>query len=240
MPRSPRFRYLVYLFDADGPLINSVDAAFGTTNRVLESFDLEPLDIETWRQRNKSPRNLYTSSGVPKDGLAEAVNRYQLFFNELKSTTTSPLEVETTLRALSKRHVGIVTDMPRKDWEGYMLKFPSIGNHVQTVVTRDDCEERKPSPVPVLDAMRKMGFAKRKITDHEVRGIMVGDTANDIIAGRNAGLDTAALVYPGSYNNMERLRASEPTYLIPVLHAVTNMSELKNYQVNDSLFARKP
>ncbi|MBI1972335.1 MAG: HAD hydrolase-like protein, partial [Candidatus Aenigmarchaeota archaeon] len=133
MPRHPRLNYLVYLFDADGPLINSVEAAFGTTNRVLESMDLPPLGMDTWRQKTRSPRNLYRDAGVPADMVDEAIARYPIFFEELKHTATSLLEVEETLHALSDKRVGVVTDMPRSEWEGYESRFPFLRDYPSTV-----------------------------------------------------------------------------------------------------------
>ncbi|MBI1972064.1 MAG: HAD-IA family hydrolase, partial [Candidatus Aenigmarchaeota archaeon] len=146
--------------------------------------------------------------------------------------------VEETLHALSDKRVGVVTDMPRSEWEGYESRFPFLRDYPSTVVTRDDCEERKPLPNPLLLAMKKMGLVRKKIRAHEIRGVMIGDTPNDIIAGRNAGLDTAALFYSGSYSNEQRLRDSQPTYLIPSLRAVADPRELRRHQINDSLFQR--
>ncbi len=229
---SKTLKYLVYLFDGDGPLIDSADAALAATNRVLDSFELETMDLETWRAVQKPPWDkFYANRGVPKDQVGEALRRYSSFFNELRSRTTSPAEVRETLHRLQRRRVAVITDMSRKSWEEYCRRFDFDG--IEVVVTRDDCKERKPSSNPLILAMENLGISKKKIRAREVRGIMVGDSSADIIAGKNAGLDTAAIVYSGSYNNRERLLKQKPTYLIPRIGIIADRDALQTYRISD-------
>ncbi|MFH0889805.1 MAG: HAD hydrolase-like protein [Candidatus Aenigmatarchaeota archaeon] len=229
-------RYSVYLFDADGPLINSVDAALATTNRVLESFDLEQLNLETWRATPKSPwKRFYTDHGVPKKEVDEALRRYVAFFGEVTHTAAKPEEVEETLMFLRSRNIGVVTDMHRIDWDNYCNRFGFDKYiHTEAVITCDDCDERKPSPKPLYLAMERLGVSKKKIREHKVRGIMIGDSPVDIIAGRAAGLDTAAVYYHGSYNNEERLLAQKPTYMIERISIIADRQAFRTKRVREN------
>ena len=234
MPLPPR--YSVYLFDVDGPLVNSVEPALGATRMVLDHFELPSLDIDEWRQLNKPPyEQFWKNLGVPKEDVKTALSLYSTFFNELRHTTTQPLEVLYTLKALRSKHIGVVTDGSRRSWEKNVEMF-GLDEYVSVAITRDDCPERKPLPNPLLLAMERLGLPKKRIREHRVRGLMIGDTAADITAGRNAGLDTAAIIYVGSYNNKERLEVKEPTFLIPRLDIITRRNELKNYQINPSRY----
>ena len=235
-------RYSLYLLDADGPLIYSVEAVWGATNRVLEHYDIAALNLETWRQVNKAPHGrMYEHLGVPTKNISEALRLFQNFAQELTHTTTS-IEVEETLKLLGKRKLAVVTDMPKADWESYSTRF-GFGDYISVAITRDDCPERKPSSLPLFQAMEELGIQQKVIRDHKrsprIKGLAIGDTTADITAGRNAGLDTAALFYKGSYNNEEKLSKKEPTYLIPNLDVIIDRRELKNYQINPSIFEKR-
>ncbi|MBI2085384.1 MAG: HAD hydrolase-like protein [Candidatus Aenigmarchaeota archaeon] len=231
-------RPLVYLFDGDGPLLNSAEPALAALNQVLESFDLKPLDIDTWRERqNPNLKRFYESLGVPANDVNEAINRYRAYFDGMKFMVTEPAEVTSALKLLRSRRIGVVTSMSRKSWEGYSRRF-GFDDFIGVAVTRDDCDEQKPSPVPLYVAMEKLGIQKKKVRAHEVRGIMVGDSVTDIVAGHAAGLETAAIVYEGSYSNRERLLAKQPTYLIPHIGVVANRMALRgsrqHYEKNNT------
>lgn len=234
MPLPPR--YPVYLFDVDGPLVNSVDTALGATRMVLDHFELPPLDIDKWRQLNKPPyEQFWKNAGVPDKRVKEALTLYSTFFNEIRYTTTQPEEVQETLRSLRRKLLGVVTDGSRRSWERNDELF-GLGKYIKVAVTRDDCAERKPLPNPLLLAMERLDVPKKRIREHKVRGLMVGDTIADITAGRNAGLDTAAIFYAGSYNNRDKLADKEPTFLIPRLDVIVSRVELKRYQINPSRY----
>ncbi|MBI4177366.1 MAG: HAD family hydrolase [Candidatus Aenigmarchaeota archaeon] len=223
-------RYVVYLFDGDGPLLNSAEPALAAMNQVLESFDLPPMGVDMWRERQTSDlRGFYASLGIPLDAVGEAINRYRAFFGGMKYMVTEPTEALNALHGLRSRRVGVVTSMSRKSWDEYSKRF-GYDEFIGVSVTRDDCDDAKPSPRPLYLAMEVLGIPRRKIRDHKVRGIMVGDSVVDVRAGRAAGLDTAAIVYEGSYNNRERLLASEPTYIIPHIGIIADRRALSNFQ----------
>ncbi len=221
--------YIVYLFDADGPLLNSAEPAFAAVNRVLESFDLPTVEIETWRAKQTSDiKRFYQHIGVPENQVDEAIERYRIYFREMAYRVTEPEEVAETLKMLKSRRTGVVTSMSRKSWENYADRF-HFDSLFRAVVTRDDCEEQKPSPKPLYLAMEMLGIPRKKIREHRVRGIMIGDSVQDIVAGRAAGLDTAAVVYEGSYNNRSRLAEIRPTYMIPSIGIVTDRRALSSF-----------
>jgi len=240
MPLTPSYSLL--LLDADGPLIYSLEASWGATNRVLESFNLDPMSLDEWRQKLRSPYDrFYLNAGVPQDRLGEALRLFEKFAVELRHTTRR-VEVEETLKRLGRGRLAVVTDMSRNSWERYSEEY-GFGEYIGVAVTKDDCDERKPSSKPLFKAAEKMGISKKKIRSHKrhpsIRGLMIGDTVTDVTAGRNAGFDTAAIFYEGSYNTRERLEASEPTYLIPRLDVVTDPFELRSYQINPNIIERR-
>ncbi len=238
----PLTSHKFFFVDADGPLIHSVETVWGATNRVLEHFGLQSMDLETWREKLRPPyEKFYADEGVPQKDVREALDLFQEFAHELKHTTRR-VEVEDTLRRLGYGRVAVVTDMSQASWERYAKRY-GFDRYISVAVTRDSCDDRKPSPNPIFFAMEQLGISRKRIRAHQrspyIKGLMVGDTAADVIAGRNAGMDTAALYNDGSYNNRERLQASDPTYLIPSIDVITDPWELRQYQRKHSLFERK-
>lgn len=76
---------------------------------------------------------------------------------------------------------------------------------VDVVVGLDGCGERKPSPTPVLTALRALGVPPWE-------AVMVGDTATDLQAGRAAGcrLSVGVLTGLGTADELSPRRPPPP------------------------------
>jgi len=93
----------------------------------------------------------------------------------------------STLERLARRlKIGVVTGRPRGDAERF-LREKGIGDLVSVVVCMGETEA-KPSPEPVRLAMEKLGAN---------RAWMVGDTADDVRAAREAGVIPLGVAAPG-------------------------------------------
>src|SRR5262245_53641323 len=106
--------------------------------------------------------------------------------------------VQMTLLELSKRGIrlGVVSDAPQAQvW----LRLCSLSlQHVfDAVVTFDDTRERKPSPAPFREVLRRLGAEAR-------HALMVGDWAErDVVGGRSLGMKTAFARYGDTFNTRE-------------------------------------
>jgi HAD superfamily hydrolase (TIGR01509 family) len=123
-----------------------------------------------------------------------------------------------TLLSIRQRSIkmGIVTNNGRV---GTNLTFKrlKLEGVFDAVVTRDDCEDMKPSPNPVLKVMADM---QAKLEE----GILVGDGVMDIMAAKAAGLSSVA-VATGPFNNA-RLIEAEPDYLLPSINELPVLLDL--------------
>ena len=63
-----------------------------------------------------------------------------------------------------------------------------IGGYFELVMGAQDCPEHKPSPVPVLLTLERLGV-------EAARAIVVGDMDMDILMGRNAGCRTVGVTF---------------------------------------------
>jgi len=69
----------------------------------------------------------------------------------------------------------------------------------------DSCEERKPYPKPVLDLL--------KLTRSDAENtVLIGDSANDFLAAKAAGIDSIAVSY--GYMDPGRLKDFSPTHIV--------------------------
>lgn len=91
------------------------------------------------------------------------------------------------LESWSTRYrLGIVTARPRSDAAEFLDRF-DIGRFFTTVVTREDAAS-KPDPAPVRLALRRLGVE---------RSWMFGDTVDDLMAARGAGVVPIGVAVPG-------------------------------------------
>ena len=86
-----------------------------------------------------------------------------------------------------------------------ILDHFDIGDCFDCIIGGDTVAARKPDPEPVLAALREL---KGSAT----AAVMVGDSENDVKAGRGAGARTCAVAY--GFCTAEQLRVSEPDVLI--------------------------
>jgi HAD superfamily hydrolase (TIGR01549 family) len=91
------------------------------------------------------------------------------------------------LERLSERYpLSVVTARERSSALD-IVKSHALEGYFQCVATARTTLRAKPHPAPVLWAARQLGVSAAQI-------LMVGDTTVDIIAGRSAGAQTAALL----------------------------------------------
>lgn len=111
-----------------------------------------------------------------------------------------------TLRKLrdSSMKIGLVTNNGRKGTD-LTLKRCNLDDFFDAVVTREDCENMKPAPDPVLKVLDDMHVSRNE-------AILVGDGVMDIMAAKAAGIPSVA-VTTGPFAS-GRLLEAEPDYLL--------------------------
>ena len=108
------------------------------------------------------------------------------------------------------KHLALITTSERRMITPALEKY-GITELFETIVTDDDIEtsERKPHPKPLLIALERMGGTPDK-------AIMVGDRDKDIVAGQNAGTDTALFcsIEHQKHYSLDKLITHKPTYVM--------------------------
>ncbi|HYP30053.1 MAG TPA: HAD-IA family hydrolase [Blastocatellia bacterium] len=192
------------LFDLDGTLID-------TTNLILRCFD------HSWQSvcgRGHAREALIETFGTPlraamislvcasddlgtsdedasePDLIERLLTEYRSFNVANHDILARPFDgVEQVVRVLRGRGylIGVVTSKGR-ELASRGLALCSLDGLIDAAVFLEDTEKHKPEPDPILAALEKLETRASSAA-------YVGDSHNDIIAGRAAGVSTVAALW---------------------------------------------
>jgi phosphoglycolate phosphatase len=174
------------IFDLDGTLIDSAeDIALhvGRVYRELKGKDV-PAD-EVKKNIGDGARSLLSNFFQGQE-LEEALERFLHYYISEPVIHTKPYEgVVETLESLKERGVllAIATNKPHAITLEVLKRLKML-HYFDEVLGADLLQEKKPSPLPLLEIAKRLGVSPGL-------SLMVGDSENDILAGRRAGMLTA-------------------------------------------------
>ena len=200
-------KYKYFLFDWDGSLGNSLPIWFETFQQVFARYEKRV----TYKQIGE--KVIGDWEGPSKMG----IERQADFFRDVEKIILPKLpevELNTGVFDIIKKiktlggKVAVITTSKRIYIEPALMK-QNLGNLVDVVITADDVARYKPDPMPLNRALGMINAQR----EHAVR---IGDSVKDIVAAKNAGIDSV-LYYPKRYVEYfsRRLQeSSKPTYTI--------------------------
>jgi len=197
---------LAVLFDVDGTLLDTKDEwieAFNATLAVVGERPRPPGEILPWIG---TPLETILSEFVGLRGtdIATATATFaRLEHGALSRTVRVFRGIPEALLGLSPAPMGAVTNK-RTDTAREALRRGGILPAFSVVVGGDAVERKKPAPDPVMQAARLLGSRPQDC-------VLVGDTENDILAGKAAGTKTIGVLW--GYRRREKLEAEGPDAL---------------------------
>jgi len=203
------------LFDLDGTLIDSRTDLANSINLMLVDLGRPALSeatvggfvgdgVRVLVRRcltATDPNQQPPDEALHEKGIALMHSHYA---NEMLKTTRLYSHVAETLAALNKKRKAVVTSKEVR-FTKIILEHFNIAKYFDAIVGGDTTPARKPDPGPVLEAMRQLSSSAADT-------IMIGDSENDVIAGKRAGTYTCAVSY--GFRSAEELRATEPDLLL--------------------------
>jgi phosphoglycolate phosphatase len=212
------------LFDLDGTLIDSKADLARSINLMLTELERPPLDEETiagfvgdgvrvltYRSLTATdPERKPPNEFLHADGIALMHKHYaeQMFV----STSLYPNIVET-LKHFSKKKKAVVTSKEVRFTKLILDRF-EISEYFDCIIGGDTVAERKPHPKPVIEALERLSGSPPN-------AVMIGDSENDINAGRRAGTRTCGVAY--GFRTADELRKTSPDVIID------RFEQLKDY-----------
>jgi phosphoglycolate phosphatase len=212
------------LFDLDGTLIDSLGDLTASINLMLGEVGRRPLDRSTVGSfigdgvRVLVYRSLTATDPnrrPPDERLhAEAIRlMHKNYADRMLDTTRLYEGVVETLDHFRDKRKAVVTSKEAR-FTRLILDHFGINEYFQAVVGGDTVPARKPDPWPVREAITELG-------GEASRAVMIGDSENDVNAGRNAGARTCAVTF--GYRSREELALTEPDVI------VDSFEQLKDY-----------
>ncbi|MCS7277966.1 MAG: HAD-IA family hydrolase [Aquificaceae bacterium] len=172
----------VVLFDLDGTLIDSYKDIGTHLNRTLRHFGREEIEIESVRHMVGGGARELLRRFFSNGSLEEALRVFRDYYMKEPVLHTKPYEGIVELLEYLKgkgMRLAVVTNKMEGLSRVILEKLGLLG-YFHVVVGGDTYPEKKPSPLPLLQSLKRM-------QSNPEEAIMIGDTEADMKAGRLAG-----------------------------------------------------
>lgn len=200
-------QFSTVLFDLDGTLVNTNHLIVHSFQHVLrQELNLEVPAEELYAYFGE-PLPLTMARWSPERAL-ELTDLYRIFNMEQHDLLIRRFDgVNEAVSDLFKAGVrlGVVTSK-RVDAARKGLQACDLERYFETVVGMDETERHKPHPDPALLALRRLGVPPGSNV------LMVGDSKFDMLCGKSAGLQTAAVGW--TVQSRESLAETKPDFWI--------------------------
>ena len=203
------------IFDMDGTLVDSMDFVFITLNLVFKDLGLKGVNKERMNEiagKRLSEILPYYAPQLSSEVLKNAELKFWSFYSAQRFHLIQG--VEGTLKWLKKHGVnmGILTSTPREQVKN-LLKKLGIDTYFKVIVANEDVACQKPNPDGVIKAADALGIKPQEC-------IVVGDSINDIKAGKNAGAKTIGVLT--GYCTKETFEMIEPDLVLNNVKDIPN------------------
>ena len=183
--------YRTYLFDLDGTLIDSVELILASHRHACRVHLGESLpDAQFIAQMGRPLRDIYADFATDPSAVEAMIATYRTYNVEHHDRMVSAYPgIASLLPQLAGRgaRLAVVTSKLR-DLACRGLRVAGLDGFFEVVIGADAVARGKPDPQPLLRALDALGV--------DVEGaVMVGDSNHDLLAGRRAGVRTAAALW---------------------------------------------
>ncbi|MDX1809999.1 MAG: HAD family hydrolase [Sulfurospirillaceae bacterium] len=177
------------LFDLDGTLIDSTDAILESFHVSFKYFDIKSPNDELIKSLIGHPLDImYEELGVQKSQIDSIIAEYKKHYRKISSeqTTLLPYVKEALEEAKRFSTLGIVTTKTKR-YSIELLEHLGILHYFTVIIGREDVQNPKPHPEPVLKALSLLNCNKEFAW-------MIGDTPMDMLSANEAGIKTCAVL----------------------------------------------
>jgi phosphoglycolate phosphatase len=206
------------MFDLDGTLVDSVPDLAAAVDRMLIELGRPPAGVEKVRDWVGNGARVLVrralAGGLDHAAVSEvetdaALARFLDLYTDCHQLTALYPGVHELLEALSTAAVelAVVTNKPER-FVAPLLEQVGLGGYFRWIVGGDTLPQQKPDPAALLQVMRLAGV-------EAAQALFVGDSRNDVLAARAAGVPCVAVSY--GYNHGRPVAEEEPQLVVDSL-----------------------
>ena len=212
----------IILFDLDGTLIDSTDAIVSTFYHTFKelNFDFKGNDEDIKSLIGYPLDIMYKELGVDESKVWDFVDSYKNRYREISVEQTTLLEnaYEAVELASKFARVSVVTTKTRTYTMPLLENF-NIAQFFEVVTGRENVQNPKPHPEPILVTLEQMNY------DKNIDSVwMIGDTKLDLIAANEANVNSIGVLC--GYGNEKELRKYTDFVELNALSAIQYLKSL--------------
>jgi phosphoglycolate phosphatase len=189
-----RRRFDAILFDLDGTLVDTAPDLCVALNHTLATIGLAPLQLDEVQSLVGNGARAMLNRGLAKyQTEADLDALFDVFIDYYTDNIAGSSQIFDGLIPVVEKlgdadiQFAVCTNKP-ESLSRKLLRELGIANHFPVVVGGDSLPVRKPDPEHILATVRQM-----KSTPD--RSLMIGDSANDVIAAKAANIPVIAVTF---------------------------------------------
>ena len=181
------------LFELDDVFVDSLDAWFDVFNESLRHFGFKKLTKKQFKKDFGAPIEHDIKKHFKGKTIEEVKQQYNKNFKKRKNLVKLFPESIKVLRKIRQRQLkAALLSNSTRFIVNTILNHYKLKKYFDAIVTMDDVKRRKPAPDMILKACSKLKVKPKN-------AILIGDTKNDMIAGKRAGCITVGYKIKGDY-----------------------------------------
>lgn len=196
----------IVLFDLDGTLMDTTDIIIASWQQVYKTVTGREGDVSVILKTFGEILRDSLRNQFPEWDTEELVRIYKSYQQDrfAKEVSLFPGVKEMLARLEKEGYKLGLTTSRIKETTLRALDLLEIKQYFGCIITADDCTEHKPDPQPVFRTMEGLGE-----TDIS-RAVMIGDTVNDMMCARNAGVRYVMVEWSSSVDRSKLTEDQQP------------------------------
>lgn len=207
-----------WIFDLDGTIADSKMAIINSASACYQEFEIPPKPANEIASLIGRPGlDLFLNPEVALEVSNRALQWFRSHLKENGKNLTSAFDgAKNLLESLKSRGIEVsLATNKSSDLAEQVLKDLDLGKYFGFISGTDAC---KPKPAPDV-VMACLNNYKNALT------VMIGDTPDDVLAGKAAGVTTVAVNH--GTRPIEELVSANPDYLVNSLSELIPLDEVK-------------